>query len=91
MNKSLQKDIVTENEKIKRRRASSKTYMGRHKTMCVTLSKERDNDILSWLDKQENRSEAVREALKDHIMKEKYQIAYPKKKILWSTKEIEEE
>ena len=89
MNETLQKDIVTENEKIKRRRASSKTYMVRHKTMCVTLSREKDNDILSWLDKQENRSEAVREALKDHIMKEKYQIAYPK--ILIGGKAIEEE
>ena len=44
--------------------ARQKRYMERHKTLCVTLNKSDDADIIDWLDKQENRSESVREALR---------------------------
>jgi hypothetical protein len=35
--------------------------------MCVTLSEQNDADILDWLDRQENRSESIRKALKIFI------------------------
>ena len=71
MNESLQKDTVSDTEKIQRRKMRLKRYMTRHKTMCVTLNTEKDNDILSWLGEQENRSEAIREALKQTIRDQK--------------------
>ena len=42
-------------------------YMERHQTLCVTLDKKNDADIIEWLDKQENRSQAVRELIKGVI------------------------
>lgn len=88
MNTSLQKDIITPTERIERSRSRSKKYMTRHKTMCVTLSKENDNDILDWLGEQENRSEAVREALKKMIKEQKMRKAFkleitPKGTTIW--------
>jgi Arc/MetJ-type ribon-helix-helix transcriptional regulator len=38
--------------------------MKRHKTVCVTLSKERDGDILDWLNEADNKSEVIRAALR---------------------------
>lgn len=46
------------------RRVYLKKYMMRHRTLCVTLDNDSDSDIISWLDAQENRSQAVREALR---------------------------
>lgn len=48
-------------------RLFQKKYMEKHQTLCVTLSKENDKDIIEWLGKQENRSQAVREALREKI------------------------
>lgn len=45
-------------------------YMERHKTLCVTLDKKNDADILSWLGSQHNRSQAVRKALREVIANE---------------------
>ena len=42
----------------------AKKYMERHQTLCVTLSKDDDADIIAWLSKQENRSRAVRALLR---------------------------
>ena len=42
-------------------------YMERHMTLCVTLDKEKDADIIRWLDMQDNRSQAVRSVIKDFI------------------------
>ena len=42
----------------------AKKYMERHQTLCVTLSKETDADIIAWLEKQPNRSRAVRAVLR---------------------------
>lgn len=65
MNYTLQKEAgFTEEERIARRRGSAKMYMKRHQTMCVTLNKEDDKEIIEWLEKQENRSESIRKALK---------------------------
>ena len=67
MNTALQKDIYTEEERRNVRKKHLLKYMSRHKTMCVTLSDENDSDILDWLDRQENRSESIRKALKIFI------------------------
>lgn len=48
-----------------------KRYMNRHRMLSVLLDKEDDVDIISWLETQENRSEAVRRALQDEILKSK--------------------
>lgn len=48
-------------------RLFQKKYMEKHQTLCVTLSKEEDKDIIEWLGKQDNRSQAVREALREKI------------------------
>lgn len=63
MNTALKKDEKHINHQAK--------YMERHQTLCVTLDKEKDSDLISWLDKQENRSQAVRAALRERIINEK--------------------
>ena len=45
----------------------SARYMERHQTLCVTLDKESDADIIRWLSSQQNRSVAVRKALREVI------------------------
>lgn len=45
-----------------------KKYMDRHKMLCVLLDTKDDKDIISWLGKQENRSEAVRRAIRADIV-----------------------
>lgn len=57
MNKKL---IKSKSDPGKRQRK----YMRKHMTLCVTLSKEKDQDIIEWLDRQNNRSEEVRRVLR---------------------------
>ena len=57
MNSALKKDTI-----IKKNYA--KKYMERHQTLCVTLDKEDDKDIINWLGTLGNRSQAVREILR---------------------------
>ena len=59
MNTALKKDEKHINHQAK--------YMERHQTLCVTLDKEKDADIIGWLDMQDNRSQAVRSVIKDFI------------------------
>ena len=51
--------------KIDKQKVYQKRYMNKHKMLCVLLNKEKDKDIISWLESQENQSEAVREALRE--------------------------
>ena len=51
--------------KIDTQKVYQKRYMNKHKMLCVLLNKEKDKDIISWLESQENQSEAVREALRE--------------------------
>ena len=37
----------------------------RHKAYTFYLHNDKDKDIIKWLDDQENRSEAIREALRE--------------------------
>ena len=76
MNKSLQKDIITPTEKINKRRGYSKKYMTRHTTMCVTLANDADADIIEWLAKQDNKSDAVRTVLRDAILTQRRRMAF---------------
>ena len=57
MNKQLKKDK-------KDAKARQRRYMAKMQTLCVTLSKSRDADIIAWLERQENRSEAVRNIIR---------------------------
>jgi len=41
--------------------------MARKTFISFSLDTEADKDILRWLDRQENRSAAIREAIRDHI------------------------
>ena len=50
-----------------------KKYMNRHKMLSVLLDEESDRDIISWLEKQENRSEAVRKAIRREMVEQKFQ------------------
>lgn len=67
MNKSLQKDIITDEMRQKKKRAYCKKHMTKCQTMCVTLRNEQDADIIKWLSEQDNRSEAVRKVLRQWI------------------------
>lgn len=40
-------------------------YKLRHKAYLFNLDKVEDKDLIEWLDEQENRSEAIREALRE--------------------------
>ena len=66
----IRKAPRTESERILQHREHEKEYMKRHKTMCVTLSKEKDSDILAWLETKENKSDAVRQALRASLRRE---------------------
>lgn len=59
------------NESLKKNEKYQKRYMRRHKMLTTLLDNEKDQDIINWLNKQENRSEAVREAIRAFIGKEK--------------------
>lgn len=59
MNLELKKEEKHSNRQAK--------YMERHVTLCVTLDKEKDADIIGWLNTQENRSQAVRAVIKGVI------------------------
>lgn len=48
-----------------KQRQYQKKYMDRHRMLSVLLHEENDKDIIDWLEKQENQSEAVREALRE--------------------------
>ena len=91
MNKDLQKDIITPSERINKRRGYSKKYMARHQTMCVTLAKDADADIIAWLEDQENKSVAVREIIRKHIANEKIAQLWSKPRIAIGGKVIDEE
>lgn len=56
MNPELKKPVLDKKYSAK--------YMQRHQTLCVTLDKEEDADIINWLKKQHNRSQSVREILR---------------------------
>lgn len=44
-----------------------KKYMQKHTMLCICLDNYEDRDILRWLGRQSNRSEAVRKILRETI------------------------
>jgi hypothetical protein len=59
MNNALKKDEKYRNK-----------YMKTHKMLTLLLDKERDADIIRWLESQDNRSKAVRTAIRNEIVVE---------------------
>jgi hypothetical protein len=41
--------------------------MAQKTTVTVSLDTEADKDLIRWLERQENRSAAIREAIRDHL------------------------
>ena len=55
------------NEALKKPEKYRKKYMNKHKMLTLILNNDRDKDIIEWLDKQENKSAAVRAAIRTEI------------------------
>ena len=55
------------NEELKKPEKYRKRYMRSHKIVTLLLDNKRDADILDWLSKQDNRSEAIRIAIRSCI------------------------
>lgn len=62
MNSKLKKD-----DSEKKKAEYKRKYMQNHKVLCIHLDKKEDKAIISWLEKQDNRSEAVRRKLRETI------------------------
>ena len=52
------------NEELKKPEKYRKRYMRSHKIITLLLDNNRDADIIRWLGRQENRSEAIRMAIR---------------------------
>lgn len=50
---------------LNKQRQYQRKYMRKHRMLSVLLHEKNDKDIIEWLEKQENQSEAVREALRE--------------------------
>lgn len=48
-----------------RKKENQKRYLEGCKMVSFALNKKNDKDIISWLETQENQSEAIREALRE--------------------------
>lgn len=55
------------NEALKKNEKYRKKYMRSHKILTLLLDKKKDADIIEWLEPKENRSEAVRKAIRKEI------------------------
>ena len=53
---------------VSKQREYQKKYMGKKKMVSVIFDIKTDKDIISWLEKQENRSEAIRRAIRADIV-----------------------
>lgn len=62
MNKTLCKKKGRDPEKEK---ASRRRYFAKFKQFNIVLHKERDADIIAWLEGQENKQAAVRELIRN--------------------------
>ena len=55
------------NEALKKADKYQKRYMQKHRMLCVCLDKEKDEDIIEWINKQASISDAARRALRFYI------------------------
>ena len=53
------------NERLKKSPKYQKKYMQKHRMLCVCLDKDKDRDIIEWLDQQESISDSVRGLLRE--------------------------
>lgn len=60
------------NEALKKPEKYRKKYMRSHKMIALLLDNERDSDIIEWLNKQRNRSKAIRELIRKEADNERY-------------------
>lgn len=54
-----------------RRKASQTKYLKKKRMITFLLDKEIDDDIIEFLDKQENRSRTIRKALSQYMRRQK--------------------
>ena len=52
------------NEKLKKTEKYRKRYMRSHTVIYMILDNKKDADIIDWLVKQENRSQAIRQLIR---------------------------
>ena len=52
------------NEALKKPEKYRKRYMRSHKMLTLLLDKEKDKDIIDWLESKKNRSASVRELIR---------------------------
>lgn len=52
------------NEALKKNEKYQKRYMKRHRMICVCLDREKDKDIVDWIEAQQSISEGVKKALR---------------------------
>lgn len=52
------------NEALKKNEKNQKRNMKRHRMLCVCLDREKDKDIVDWIEAQQNISESTKKALR---------------------------
>lgn len=52
------------NEALKKNEKHQKQNMKRHRMLCVCLDREKDKDIVDWIEAQQNISESTKTALR---------------------------
>ena len=55
------------NNDLKKNEKYYKRYMKRHKQICVCFDREKDKDIVNWLESQDNISKRVKDILRQAI------------------------
>lgn len=62
------------NEALKRNEKYRKKYMRSHTMIALLLDNKRDSDIIEWLGKQRNRSEAIRKLIRKEASETKRSV-----------------
>lgn len=57
------------NEALKKDEKYIKKYMQKHQMLTVLLNKGNDEDIIKFLENQDNKSKVVRRAIREYISK----------------------
>lgn len=57
------------NDALKKPEKYRKKYMRSHTMIALLLDNERDSDIIEWLGKQRNRSQAIRELIRKETLR----------------------
>ena len=57
------------NEALKKDMKYIEKYMRKHQMLTLLLNKDRDEDIIKFLENQDNKSKVVRRAIREYIKK----------------------